>query len=110
LFHYRYVSIGDIARVGSHAPTVAAVYRNIDRLFALPVGYDLVRNIYSIILTLSSKHHKNLSGLIIARPDPYLLVLEESFLYEKGIEIVSLYLAMQRGRGAFSLYLIHQNS
>ncbi|KAE8055526.1 hypothetical protein FH972_012359 [Carpinus fangiana] len=37
-----YVSVGDIARVGNHAPTVAAVYRNIDRLFALPVGYDLV--------------------------------------------------------------------
>ncbi|KAK9984845.1 hypothetical protein SO802_034370 [Lithocarpus litseifolius] len=37
-----YVSIGDIARVGSHPPNVAAVYRNIDRLFALPVGYDLV--------------------------------------------------------------------
>ncbi|KAK8614167.1 hypothetical protein V6N13_122539 [Hibiscus sabdariffa] len=37
-----YVSIGDIARVGSHPPNVAAVYRNIDNLFALPVGYDLV--------------------------------------------------------------------
>ncbi|XP_065619172.1 uncharacterized protein LOC112023786 [Quercus suber] len=37
-----YVSIGDIARVGSHPPNVAAVYRNIDRLFALPVGFDLV--------------------------------------------------------------------
>ncbi|KAK2999891.1 hypothetical protein RJ639_022624 [Escallonia herrerae] len=38
----RYVPIGDIARVGSHPPNVAAVYRNSDRLFALPVGYDLV--------------------------------------------------------------------
>ncbi|XP_050141691.1 uncharacterized protein LOC126617690 [Malus sylvestris] len=37
-----YVSIGDIARIGSHPPNVAAVYRKIDRLFALPVGYDLV--------------------------------------------------------------------
>lgn len=37
-----YVSIGDIARVGSHPPNVAAVYHNVDRLFALPVGYDLV--------------------------------------------------------------------
>ncbi|KAK8691038.1 hypothetical protein V6N13_074559 [Hibiscus sabdariffa] len=37
-----YVSIGDIARVGSHPPSVAAVYRSIDKLFALPVGYDLV--------------------------------------------------------------------
>ncbi|OMP08179.1 Vacuolar protein sorting-associated protein 62 [Corchorus olitorius] len=37
-----YVSIGDIAHVGSHPPNVAAVYRNIDKLFALPVGYDLV--------------------------------------------------------------------
>ncbi|CAK7356237.1 unnamed protein product [Dovyalis caffra] len=38
----RYISIGDIAHVGSHSPNVAAVYQNIDRLFALPLGYDLV--------------------------------------------------------------------
>ncbi|XP_062073801.1 uncharacterized protein LOC133778015 isoform X2 [Humulus lupulus] len=37
-----YVSIGDIARIGSHPPNVAAVYSNVDRLFALPMGYDLV--------------------------------------------------------------------
>ncbi|KAK4844286.1 hypothetical protein QYF36_018501 [Acer negundo] len=37
-----YVFIGDIARVGNHPPNVAAVYRNDDGLFALPVGYDLV--------------------------------------------------------------------
>ncbi|GMJ16090.1 hypothetical protein like AT4G17140 [Hibiscus trionum] len=37
-----YVSVGDIARAGSHPPNVAAVYRSIDKLFALPVGYDLV--------------------------------------------------------------------
>ncbi|KAJ4846821.1 hypothetical protein Tsubulata_004613 [Turnera subulata] len=37
-----YVSIGDIAHVGDHSPNVAAVYRKIDRLFADPVGYDLV--------------------------------------------------------------------
>ncbi|KAF2308991.1 hypothetical protein GH714_042439 [Hevea brasiliensis] len=36
-----YISIGDIARVGSHPPNVAALYRNSDRLFALPMGYDL---------------------------------------------------------------------
>lgn len=44
LFHFRYVSIGDIAHVGIHAPNVAAVYHNVDRSFVLPVGYDLVRN------------------------------------------------------------------
>ncbi|XP_037495569.1 uncharacterized protein LOC105636609 isoform X2 [Jatropha curcas] len=37
-----YISIGDIAHVGSHPPNVAAVYYNADRSFALPVGYDLV--------------------------------------------------------------------
>ncbi|KAK6251014.1 hypothetical protein SCA6_005019 [Theobroma cacao] len=37
-----YVSVGDIARIGSHPPNVAAVYRNIDNLFTFPVGYDLV--------------------------------------------------------------------
>ncbi|KAM6557396.1 hypothetical protein CsatB_004415 [Cannabis sativa] len=37
-----YVSIGDIARIGTHPPNVAAVYSNVDRLFAPPVGYDLV--------------------------------------------------------------------
>lgn len=37
-----YISIGDIAHVGGHPPNVAAVYRNTDRLFALPLGYDLV--------------------------------------------------------------------
>lgn len=43
-FPSRYLSIGDIAYVGSHPPNVAAIYRNIDGLFAIPVGYDLVRN------------------------------------------------------------------
>ncbi|KAI3710546.1 hypothetical protein L2E82_40329 [Cichorium intybus] len=37
-----YISVGDIARVGTHPPNVAAVYQNTDRLFALPLGYDLV--------------------------------------------------------------------
>ncbi|XP_077244890.1 pleckstrin homology (PH) domain-containing protein [Tasmannia lanceolata] len=37
-----YISIGDVTRVGIHPPNVAAVYRNIDGLFATPVGYDLV--------------------------------------------------------------------
>ncbi|XP_042024109.1 uncharacterized protein LOC121771392 [Salvia splendens] len=37
-----YVSIGDIARPGCHPPNVAAVYNNCDKLFASPVGYDLV--------------------------------------------------------------------
>ncbi|KAL0296338.1 UNVERIFIED_CONTAM: putative vacuolar protein sorting-associated protein 13A [Sesamum radiatum] len=37
----RYVSIGDIARSGSHPPNVAAIYRK-SEMFALPVGYDLV--------------------------------------------------------------------
>ncbi|OVA12725.1 Pleckstrin homology domain [Macleaya cordata] len=37
-----YVSIGDIAHVGSHAPNVSAVYHNVDGQFTLPVGYDLV--------------------------------------------------------------------
>ncbi|EEF45057.1 vacuolar protein sorting-associated protein, putative [Ricinus communis] len=37
-----YISIGDIAHVGSHPPNVAALYRKIDGLFALPMGYDLV--------------------------------------------------------------------
>ncbi|KAL0372966.1 UNVERIFIED_CONTAM: putative vacuolar protein sorting-associated protein 13D [Sesamum calycinum] len=35
-----YVSIGDIARSGSHPPNVAAIYRK-SEMFALPVGYDL---------------------------------------------------------------------
>ncbi|XP_042953951.1 uncharacterized protein LOC122290372 isoform X2 [Carya illinoinensis] len=39
---YGYVSIGDIAHVGIHAPNVAAVFHNVDRSFVLPVGYDLV--------------------------------------------------------------------
>lgn len=37
-----YVSIGDVARVGCHPPNVAAVYHNVGKRFALPVGYDLV--------------------------------------------------------------------
>ncbi|KAH6774114.1 pleckstrin homology domain-containing protein [Perilla frutescens var. frutescens] len=37
-----YVSIGDIARPGCHPPNVAAIYRNIDKLFASPIGYDLI--------------------------------------------------------------------
>lgn len=41
---FRYVSIGDIARVGIHPPNVAAIYRHIHGQFSLPVGYDLVSN------------------------------------------------------------------
>ncbi|KAK4786568.1 hypothetical protein SAY86_010401 [Trapa natans] len=37
-----YVAIGDVAHIGIHPPNCAAVYCNIKRLFALPVGYDLV--------------------------------------------------------------------
>ncbi|KAK6935059.1 Pleckstrin homology domain [Dillenia turbinata] len=37
-----YISVGDIAHVGCHPPNVAAVYNNVEGLFALPVGYDLV--------------------------------------------------------------------
>ncbi|XP_050223282.1 uncharacterized protein LOC126673249 [Mercurialis annua] len=37
-----YISIGDIAHVGSHPPNVAALYRKVDGLCALPIGYDLV--------------------------------------------------------------------
>ncbi|XP_042394059.1 uncharacterized protein LOC121984930 isoform X2 [Zingiber officinale] len=37
-----YVSVGDVAHVGNHPPTVAAVYKDFDGNFALPVGYDLV--------------------------------------------------------------------
>ena len=56
-FTFRYVSIGDIARVGSHPPNVAAVYHNVDRLFALPVGYDLVRKISSLGETRSPESY-----------------------------------------------------
>nr|CAB3500118.1 unnamed protein product [Digitaria exilis] len=37
-----YVSIGDVAHVGTHAPHCAAVYKNDNGNFALPLGYDLV--------------------------------------------------------------------
>lgn len=71
LFAVRYVSIGDIARVGSHAPNVAAVYSKVDRLFARPVGYDLVRNVWLTairwppLLALPCKRHKKLTWLIV---------------------------------------------
>lgn len=41
----RYVSVGDVAHVGNHTPTVAAVYKDFDGNFALPVGYDLVSHL-----------------------------------------------------------------
>ncbi|XP_062205491.1 uncharacterized protein LOC133907454 isoform X2 [Phragmites australis] len=37
-----YVSIGDVAHVGTHPPHFAAVYRTVNGNFALPLGYDLV--------------------------------------------------------------------
>ncbi|KAJ7944655.1 pleckstrin-likey (PH) domain-containing protein [Quillaja saponaria] len=53
-----YVCIGDIAHVGTHPPNVAAVYRNIDRCFALPMGYDLVwRNCLDDYITPVSIWH-----------------------------------------------------
>lgn len=39
---FRYVSIGDVAHVGTHPPHFAAVYRTVNGNFALPLGYDLV--------------------------------------------------------------------
>ncbi|KAL8141812.1 hypothetical protein V2J09_014844 [Rumex salicifolius] len=37
-----YVSIGDVARIGTHPPNVAAVYRYNEQQFANPIGFDLV--------------------------------------------------------------------
>lgn len=37
-----YISVGDIAHVGTHPPHVAAIYQASDQNFALPLGYDLV--------------------------------------------------------------------
>ncbi|KAL2901744.1 UDP-N-acetylglucosamine--peptide N-acetylglucosaminyltransferase [Bienertia sinuspersici] len=42
IVHAKYISIGDIAHVGGHPPSVAAVYHYNDQMFALPVGFDLV--------------------------------------------------------------------
>lgn len=39
---FRYISIGDIAHVGTYQPQLAAVYKNVDGNFAVPIGYDLV--------------------------------------------------------------------
>ncbi|XP_057487524.1 uncharacterized protein LOC130773593 isoform X2 [Actinidia eriantha] len=53
-----YVSVGDIARVGIHPPNVAAVYHNVNNMFALPVGYDLVwRNCLDDYITPVSIWH-----------------------------------------------------
>lgn len=38
----RYVSIGDVAHVGIHPPHFAAIYKNVNGNFVLPLGYDLV--------------------------------------------------------------------
>ncbi|XP_073352999.1 uncharacterized protein [Aegilops tauschii subsp. strangulata] len=37
-----YVSIGDVAHVGIHPPHFAAIYKNVNDNFVLPLGYDLV--------------------------------------------------------------------
>lgn len=56
----RYVSVGDIVHVGTHAPSVAAVYRNSDNNFALPIGFDLVRyEAAKILLSYFSLHGVN---------------------------------------------------
>lgn len=49
----RYVSVGDVARVGTHPPHVAAIYRNSDRNFALPIGYDLVMMLVKMLLYIT---------------------------------------------------------
>ncbi|KAF3773180.1 putative vacuolar sorting-associated protein 13B [Nymphaea thermarum] len=47
-----YVSVGDIVRLGSYPPNVAAVYQNVSGKFALPLGYDLVwRNCFDDYVT-----------------------------------------------------------
>ncbi|XAR70581.1 hypothetical protein NMG60_11027484 [Bertholletia excelsa] len=58
-----YVSVGDIAHIGTHAPNVAAVYHNRNTLFALPVGYDLVwRNCPDDYITPISIWHPRAPG------------------------------------------------
>ncbi|XP_023553987.1 uncharacterized protein LOC111811402 [Cucurbita pepo subsp. pepo] len=53
-----YVSIGDIAHLGSHPPNVAAIYRYMEGMFAPPVGYDLVwRNCQDDYITPVSIWH-----------------------------------------------------
>lgn len=42
LIIFRYISIGDVAHVGTYQPHLADVYKNVDGNFALPIGYDLV--------------------------------------------------------------------
>lgn len=45
-----YVSVGDIVRLGSYPPNVAAVYQNVSGKFALPLGYDLVCLLAGLII------------------------------------------------------------
>nr|XP_027080056.1 uncharacterized protein LOC113703042 isoform X2 [Coffea arabica] len=53
-----YISVGDIARAGSHPPNVSAVYHYSDKHFTLPVGFDLVwRNCLEDYITPVSIWH-----------------------------------------------------
>jgi vacuolar protein sorting-associated protein 13A/C len=48
LFACRYVSVGDVAYVGKHPPTIVMTYKNGKGRFAEPTGFDLVSLVANI--------------------------------------------------------------
>lgn len=68
------MSIGDIAHVGGHPPSVAAVYHYDDQMFTLPLGFDLVRTVHMRSISL-----QNVIYLAISYCRNQLLFLETSF-------------------------------
>ncbi|XP_008465914.2 uncharacterized protein LOC103503494 isoform X1 [Cucumis melo] len=91
-----YISIGDIAHLGSHPPNVAAIYRHVEGMFVPPVGYDLVwRNCQDDYITpVSIWHPRAPEGFVapgcvavadFAEPEPNLVYCVAESLTEETV-------------------------
>ncbi|KAI4338425.1 hypothetical protein MLD38_023489 [Melastoma candidum] len=117
-----YVSIGDVARVGSHPPTCAAVYCYNDRHFALPVGYDLVwrnclddyANAVSIWLPRAPDGFVSLGCVAVAafeEPKPDLVYcVAESLAEETEFESQKIWSEPESYPWACHIYQVHSEA
>ncbi|KAF7828516.1 Vacuolar protein sorting-associated protein 13C [Senna tora] len=117
-----YTYIGDIAHVGIHPPNVAAVYRKIDGLFAVPVGYDLVwRNcIDDYVTPVSIWHPRAPDGFVspgcvaiagYKEPEPDLVFcVAESLVEETEFEEQKIWSARDAYPWACHIYQVQSDA
>ncbi|CAI9095544.1 OLC1v1031527C1 [Oldenlandia corymbosa var. corymbosa] len=117
-----YISIGDIARSGNHPPNVAAVYCYSDKLFTLPVGFDLVwRNCPDDYVTpVSIWHPRAPEGYVFPgcvavpsfeEPEPNAVYcIAESLVEETGFEEQKIWSAPDSYPWACHIYQVQSEA